>query len=69
MTPTYYATPAGPCLHAAAKSFSDADDARRHAQEAADAHRVGYVVFRVLAGRPRRLAAYSPTTPTRKESR
>ena len=61
MNPTYYATPAMPCCGATARTFPDATLAGLYAQQAADAFRVVWTVFRILAGRPRKLAAYSPT--------
>ncbi len=59
MQPTYYVTPAAPCS-APAKSFPDAPAALEFARRAADAHRVGWVVWRILAGRPHKVAAFSP---------
>ncbi len=59
MQPNYHAAPAGRCF-APAKWFTDERKALEFARDAADAFRVGYTVWRVQAGRPKRLAAYSP---------
>ena len=60
MQPTYYAAPAGRCF-APAKWFAEAEKALEFARHAADSFRVGYAVWRVLAGRPKRVAIYSPS--------
>ena len=59
MQPTYYAAPIGRCF-GPAKWIADEQKALEFARNAADAFRVGYTVWRVLAGRPKRVAAYSP---------
>ena len=59
MQPVYRVAPVTLC-YAPAKAFPDALAALQYAQEAADGFRVGYVVYRVLAGRLLRLAAYEP---------
>ena len=59
MQATYYSTPAAPCS-ASARSFPDAAAALEHALKAAAAHRVGWVVWRIVAGRPHKLAVFSP---------
>jgi hypothetical protein len=56
----FYATPSAPCCGATAKTFPDAQAALEYARTAADAFRVGWTVWRVLAGRPTRLAAFAP---------
>ena len=56
MRTTYYAAPAGRCF-APAKWFADEQKALEFARDAADAFRVGYTIWRVLAGRPSRVAA------------
>jgi hypothetical protein len=56
---SYRAAPSMRC-QCPARSFSDAQDAHQYARNAANAFQVGYVVFRVLAGRPVRLATYAP---------
>jgi hypothetical protein len=56
----FLATPAFRC-HRPAKGFSCEQEARRHAQQAADASRVAFVVWRVLDGRPVRLQAFPPS--------
>ena len=60
MNPTYRSAPTMLCS-APARTFPDAAAALEHARKSADAHRVGYSVYEVLAGRPRKLAAYPPT--------
>ncbi len=59
MQPTYRAAPAFRC-YAPPKVFRDAQDALDFARAAADAYRVGYTVWRVLAGRLKRVAALAP---------
>ena len=59
MRPVYHVAPTMRCS-APAKAFPGAVEALRYAREAADAYRVGYVVYRVLAGRLLRLAAFEP---------
>jgi len=59
MQPIYRVAPTMLCC-APAKTFPTAVEALRYGREAADAYRVGYVVYRVLAGRLLRLAAYEP---------
>ena len=59
MQPTYRAAPAHLC-YAPAKTFPTALEACLYARAAADAYRVGYQVYEVLAGRVRRVAAYEP---------
>jgi hypothetical protein len=59
MEASYYAAPAVRCF-APAKWTADEQEALEFARNAADAHRVGYIVWRVLAGRPHKLAAFAP---------
>ena len=59
MTPTYRSAPTMLC-YAPARTFLDAAAALSHARTAAAAFRVGYQVWEVLAGRPRRLASFAP---------
>ena len=59
MQPVYRVAPTMLC-YAPAKAFPDAVAALEYARDAADGFRVGYVVYRVLAGRLLRLAAYEP---------
>ena len=68
VNPTFYATPAMPCS-APAKSFPNAPAAHEHARKAADAFRVVWTVFRILAGRPRDWRPYSRPSPHRSATR
>jgi predicted transcriptional regulator len=61
MLPTYRAAPTTTC-NAPAKSFPRPLEACQFARQAADAFRVGYCVYKDLAGRLNRVAAYSPNT-------
>jgi hypothetical protein len=56
---TYRSAPVMQC-YAPAKAFPNAPDALRHAQEAANAFRIGYAVFECMNGRPKRLATFAP---------
>ncbi len=59
MHAVYRSAPTMLC-YAPAKTFRTALEACLYARAAADAYRVGYQVYEVLAGRLRRVAAYEP---------
>jgi hypothetical protein len=46
--------------HAPGKSFTDAARAVRWAGVATEQYRIGYVVWRLVGGRPRRLKTFAP---------
>ncbi len=59
MRPTYRAAPTMSCF-APAKSFALPLEACQFARQAADAFRVGYQVYEVLAGRLKCLGTFRP---------
>ena len=56
---TYHASPAS-MTYAPGKWFTTALEALRYAREASATFRVGYVAWEIQAGRPKRLATFTP---------
>ena len=60
MPAVYHSCPAMPSHYARGGTFPTAQDAQRHAQKASEAHRLGFTVYAVLDGRPKKLATFTP---------
>ena len=56
----YHSSPAMQSHYAHGGSFTTAQEALRHAQNASDAFCIGYAVYECLDGRPKRLATFAP---------
>jgi hypothetical protein len=65
MPTNYRSAPSMQC-NAPSKAFPTAPEALRHARKAADAFQVGYQVYEVQDGRPRRLGTFQPSESPRR---